>query len=61
MNDRLKILVCLKQVPDMESNLQVNAEGTWLDESDLAFRMNEYDCVAVCPCTDCAAGEVNHP
>ena len=39
----MKILVCVKQVPDMESTFRVNAEGTWLDERDLAFRMNEYD------------------
>jgi electron transfer flavoprotein beta subunit len=39
----MKMLVCVKQVPDMESTLRVNAEGTWLDERDLAFRMNEYD------------------
>lgn len=39
----MKILVCVKQVPDMESSFRVNSEGTWLDERDLAFRMNEYD------------------
>ncbi len=39
----MKILVCLKQVPDMESTFRVNAAGTWLDERDLAFRINEYD------------------
>jgi electron transfer flavoprotein beta subunit len=39
----MKILVCVKQVPDMESPFRVNAENTWLDERDLAFRMNEYD------------------
>jgi electron transfer flavoprotein beta subunit len=39
----MKILVCVKQVPDLESALRVNAEGTGLDERDLAFRMNEYD------------------
>lgn len=39
----MKILVCVKQVPDMESSFRVNSEGIWLDERDLAFRMNEYD------------------
>jgi len=39
----MKILVCIKQVPDMASRFKVNAEGTWYDEIDLAFRMNEYD------------------
>ncbi len=39
----MKILVCIKQVPDMEATFRVNAEGTWVDERDLAFRVNEYD------------------
>jgi electron transfer flavoprotein beta subunit len=43
----MKILVCIKQVPDMESRFKVNAEGTWFNESDLAWRMNEYDEYAV--------------
>jgi electron transfer flavoprotein beta subunit len=43
----MKILVCIKQVPDMESKFKVNAAGTWYDEADLAWRMNEYDEYAV--------------
>jgi len=43
----MKILVCIKQVPDMASRFKVNGEGTWYDEIDLAFRMNEYDEYAV--------------
>jgi electron transfer flavoprotein beta subunit len=43
----MKILVCVKQVPDMESRFKVNAEGQWYDNSDLAWRMNEYDEYAV--------------
>lgn len=43
----MKILVCIKQVPDMESRFAVNSEGKWFDESDLAYRMNEYDEYAV--------------
>ena len=43
----MKILVCIKQVPDLESRFKPNASGTWYDESDLAFRMNEYDEYAV--------------
>jgi electron transfer flavoprotein beta subunit len=43
----MKILVCIKQVPDMESRFKINSEGTWYDEADLAFRMNEYDEYAV--------------
>lgn len=47
MLTRMKILVCIKQVPDMESHFKPDAKGTWYDESDLAFRMNEYDEYAV--------------
>jgi electron transfer flavoprotein beta subunit len=43
----MKILVCIKQVPDMASRFKVNGEGTWYDGTDLAFRMNEYDEYAV--------------
>ncbi len=43
----MKILVCIKQVPDMESKFKVDADGTWYERSDLAWRMNEYDEYAV--------------
>ena len=43
----MKVLVCIKQVPDMESKFKVNAAGVWYDETDLAWRMNEYDEYAV--------------
>ena len=43
----MKILVCIKQVPDLESRFKPNANGTWYAETDLAFRMNEYDEYAV--------------
>ncbi len=39
----MKILVCIKQVPDMESKFKVDAGGTWYEKTDLAWRMNEYD------------------
>ena len=43
----MKILVCIKQVPDLESRFKPNASGVWFDEADLAWRMNEYDEYAV--------------
>lgn len=43
----MKVLVCIKQVPDMESRFKANSTGSWYDETDLAFRMNEYDEYAV--------------
>lgn len=39
----MKLLVCIKQVPDMESKFKIAADGLWYDRSDLAWRMNEYD------------------
>jgi electron transfer flavoprotein beta subunit len=43
----MNILVCIKQVPDMESKFKVNGDGNWYDGADLAWRMNEYDEYAV--------------
>lgn len=43
----MKILVCIKQVPDMESKFKVTADGIWYEDTDLAYRMNEYDEYAV--------------
>lgn len=43
----MKILVCIKQVPDMESKFKLNTSGTWYCEQDLAWRLNEYDEFAV--------------
>ena len=39
----MKILVCIKQVPDMESKFKVDAAGSWYDTTELVWRMNEYD------------------
>lgn len=43
----MKTLVCIKQVPDMESKFKVDDAGTWYAKTDLAWRMNEYDEYAV--------------
>ena len=40
----MKILVCVKQVPDTESPLEINRDKTWISETDrMAFRMSRYD------------------
>jgi len=39
----MKILVCIKQVPDMESRFKIDSKGTWYDTTELVWRMNEYD------------------
>jgi electron transfer flavoprotein beta subunit len=43
----MKILVCIKQVPDMESRFKPDSAGVWYAETDLAFRLNEYDEYAI--------------
>jgi electron transfer flavoprotein beta subunit len=43
----MKLLVCIKQVPDMESKFKIDTDGVWYDRGDLAWRMNEYDEYAV--------------
>ena len=43
----MKILVCVKHVPDMESRFRPDASGAWYAETDLAFRVNEYDEYAI--------------
>lgn len=43
----MKVLVCIKQVPDMESKFKINVNTKWFDENDLAYRINEYDEYAI--------------
>lgn len=43
----MNILVCVKQVPDMESAFHVAADGSRIEEEHLVWRMNEYDRYAV--------------
>ena len=43
----MKILVCIKQVPDMESKFKIAENATWYESRELAWRMNEYDEYAV--------------
>ncbi|HQP32210.1 MAG TPA: electron transfer flavoprotein subunit beta/FixA family protein [Deltaproteobacteria bacterium] len=38
----MKILVCVKQVPDMDAPIMIDAYGRW-DGPALAFRLNRYD------------------
>jgi electron transfer flavoprotein beta subunit len=43
----VKIIVCLKQVPARDSNLRLNQNGTWIQETDLGFEINEPDIYAL--------------
>jgi electron transfer flavoprotein beta subunit len=39
----MKSLVLVKYVPDGNSVFRVNAAGTWVDETNLSFTVNDYD------------------
>src|SRR6266850_3727018 len=39
----MKIIVLMKQVPNKDAILRVNREGTWVEEGDLSFEVNESD------------------
>ena len=43
----MKIAVAIKQVPLRDSPLRVNAAGTWIDENNLSFEINEPDAYAL--------------
>jgi electron transfer flavoprotein beta subunit len=39
----MKILVLLRQVPDLVEDLEVDGSGKALDDSEIKFKLNEYD------------------
>jgi electron transfer flavoprotein beta subunit len=43
----VKIVICLKQVPSREAVLRLNAAGTWIQDADLSFEVNEPDTYAL--------------
>lgn len=43
----MRILTCIKQVPDSEAPITVDASGTWFASPRPAWRMNRYDEFAV--------------
>jgi electron transfer flavoprotein beta subunit len=43
----MKIVVCLKQVPARDSAIRVPGGGSWIDDADLSFEMNEPDSYAL--------------
>lgn len=43
----MKIIVCLKQVPARDSLLRLNPAGTWIQETDISFEVNEPDIYAL--------------
>ncbi len=43
----MKIIVCLKQVPKNDSVLRINEPGTWIQDRDLTYEINESDAYAL--------------
>jgi electron transfer flavoprotein beta subunit len=43
----MKIIVAIKQVPDRDAQLRIDAAGKWIQESDLQFALNEPDAYAL--------------
>lgn len=43
----MKIIVAIKQVPDRDAQVRIDASGQWIEESDLQFAMNESDAYAL--------------
>ncbi len=43
----MKIAVCIKQVPARDAVLRLNAESTWVRETDVSFEINEPDIYAL--------------
>jgi len=39
----MKIVTCIKQVPDKDTRFEINAQGTWIKEQDLTYQINECD------------------
>jgi electron transfer flavoprotein beta subunit len=46
-NESMKIVVAIKQVPERNAPLRIAADGKWIDETDLAWAMNEPDAHAL--------------
>ena len=42
----MKILVCMKQVPQKDAPLKLNETGTWIRE-DVSYEVNEPDAYAL--------------
>jgi electron transfer flavoprotein beta subunit len=43
----MKIVVAIKQVPARDSQLRIASSGKWIEESDLAYEINEPDAYAL--------------
>ncbi len=41
--DKVNIIVCLKQVPDTESQIKIGSDGSSIVTDDIKWVMNPYD------------------
>jgi electron transfer flavoprotein beta subunit len=47
LNESMKIVVCIKQVPARDFPLRVSSAGKWIEENDLTYEINEPDAYAL--------------
>lgn len=43
----MKIVVAIKQVPERDAQVRIDASGKWIEESDIQYAMNESDAYAL--------------
>jgi electron transfer flavoprotein beta subunit len=43
----MKIIVAIKQVPERDAQVRIDATGKWIEESDVQFALNESDAYAL--------------
>jgi electron transfer flavoprotein beta subunit len=43
----MKIIVAIKQVPERDAQVRIDAAGQWIEEADIQFAMNESDAFAL--------------
>jgi len=43
----MKIIIAIKQVPARDSQLRIRSSGTWIEDADLTFEINEPDAYAL--------------
>src|SRR3974390_982120 len=43
----MKIVVAIKQVPERDAQVRIDAAGKWIEESDIQFAMRESDALAL--------------
>ncbi len=43
----MKIIVAIKQVPERDAQVRIDASAKWIEESDVQYAMNESDAYAL--------------